>query len=95
MSKITHYALRLCTLSDDCSKLLTTGLARLIKKYLHCIYMKTYSKTNISTVNILIRSCSKKHLYCIYVINIQSDVRTVRSTNECVVIMHNKMRSNH
>jgi len=29
MSIITHYALHLCTLSDDCSKLLTTGLARL------------------------------------------------------------------
>jgi hypothetical protein len=30
---------------------------------------------------------SKKHLYCIYVINSQSDVSTVKSTNECVVII--------
>ena len=31
---------------------------------------------------------SKKYLHCIYIINSQSDVRTVKSTNECVVIMY-------
>ena len=30
---------------------------------------------------------SKKYLYSIYVINSQSDVRTLKSTNECVVII--------
>jgi hypothetical protein len=32
----------------------------------------------------------KKYFYRIYVIYSQSDVHTVKSTNECVVIMYNE-----